>query len=154
VRSEIKFNEYLMQISATVKDVSKNPWSRATMRNKTFVNVCRKRVVDRQFHKNQDLRTVPIRMSHRDHALLPWEAVSNNVELRRTFLIYLLFVTTTLEDIFFETSGIFLLKKKQLGNSMKINKAINGLLTPRIVSFLKEFLCPSIFFCRQLAIFL
>jgi hypothetical protein len=60
-----------MQISATVKDVSKNPWSRATMRNKTFVNVCRKRGVDRQFHKNQDLRTVPMRMSHRDHALLP-----------------------------------------------------------------------------------
>jgi hypothetical protein len=55
-------------------------------------------------------------------------------------------MTTTLEDIFFETSGIILLKKKQLGNSMKINEAINDLLTPLIVSFLKEFLCPGIFY--------
>jgi hypothetical protein len=79
--------------------------------------------------------------------------VSNNVELCRRFLIFLLFITTTLEDIFFETSGIFLLKKKQLSNSMKINETMNGLLTPLFLYFLKEFMSSYFFFCRQLAIF-
>jgi hypothetical protein len=38
---------------------------------------------------------------------------------------------------------------------MKINKAVNGLLTPLVVYFLKEFMSSNFFyfFCRQLQFF-